>query len=52
MRARAPGGADNQVYFSALSGWEIANKSRLGPEPLPEPPSEFVIGQYEVETLC
>jgi PIN domain nuclease of toxin-antitoxin system len=33
---------DNQVYFSALSAWEIAIKHRLGRLPLPEPPPQFV----------
>lgn len=36
---RDPG---NEVYFSALSAWEIAIKHRLGRLPLPQPPSQYV----------
>lgn len=38
----AVGSADNEVYFSVVSGWEIAIKARLGRLPLPEAPDEFV----------
>ncbi|MDT3680961.1 MAG: type II toxin-antitoxin system VapC family toxin [Truepera sp.] len=38
----AVGDGDNEVYFSAVSGWEIAIKSRLGRLDLPEAPTEFV----------
>jgi len=34
----AVGDGDNEVYFSAVSGWEIAIKSRLGRLDLPEAP--------------
>lgn len=34
--------ADNEVYISAVSGWEIAIKARLGKLPLPETPAVFV----------
>jgi PIN domain nuclease of toxin-antitoxin system len=32
----------NEVYFSAISAWEIAIKHRLGRLPLPVPPTEYV----------
>ena len=35
----------NEVYLSAVSGWEIAVKNRLGKLPLPAPPEEFVPAQ-------
>jgi PIN domain nuclease of toxin-antitoxin system len=34
--------ADNDVYLSAVSAWEIAVKHALGRLPLPEPPDRFV----------
>jgi PIN domain nuclease of toxin-antitoxin system len=34
--------ADNEVYLSAASAWEIAVKHGLGRLPLPEPPERFV----------
>jgi PIN domain nuclease of toxin-antitoxin system len=34
--------ADNEVYLSAASAWEIAVKHGLGRLPLPEPPDRFV----------
>ncbi len=34
--------ADNEVYLSAASGWEIAVAHGLGRLPLPEPPDRFV----------
>jgi PIN domain nuclease of toxin-antitoxin system len=34
--------AANDVFFSAVSAWEIAIKHRLGKLPLPQPPEEFV----------
>ena len=33
---------DNEVFLSALSGWEVAIKHRLGRLPLPEPPNRYV----------
>lgn len=34
--------ADNEVFLSAVSGWEIGVKHTLGKLPLPEPPDRFV----------
>lgn len=34
--------AENEVYVSAVNGWEIAIKARLGKLPLPEVPDLFV----------
>lgn len=34
--------ADNEVYLSTASAWEIAVKHGLGRLPLPEPPERFV----------
>jgi PIN domain nuclease of toxin-antitoxin system len=34
--------ADNEVYLSAASAWEIAVKHGLGRLPLPDPPEQFV----------
>jgi PIN domain nuclease of toxin-antitoxin system len=34
--------AENEVYLSAASAWEIAVKHRLGRLPLPSPPDVFV----------
>ena len=35
-------GAENEVYLSAASAWEIAVKHRLGRLPLPAAPEDFV----------
>lgn len=43
---------DNEVYLSAVSGWEIAIKSRLGRLPLPEPPAVFVPRMIERHALA
>lgn len=32
----------NEVYFSAVSAWEISVKYRLGKLPLPLPPDKFI----------
>lgn len=34
--------ADNEVFLSAVSAWEITVKHRLGKLPLAEPPKQFV----------
>ena len=34
--------ADNEVYLSPVSAWEIAVKHALGRLPLPEPPDSYV----------
>jgi PIN domain nuclease of toxin-antitoxin system len=33
---------ENEVYLSAVSGWEIAMKARLNKLPLPEVPDSFI----------
>ena len=51
-RYKAQGGRlPNEVWFSAVSVWEIAIKSRLGRLPLPEPPSVFVPRMIERHAL-
>ena len=37
----------NDVYLSAVSGWEMSVKYGLGRLPLPEPPERFVQAQRE-----
>lgn len=39
--------ADNEVYLSTASAWEIAVKYGLGRLPLPEPPERFVPAMRE-----
>ncbi len=39
--------ADNEVFFSAASGWEIAIKARLGRVVLPEDPERFIPAQLD-----
>jgi PIN domain nuclease of toxin-antitoxin system len=34
--------ADNTLYFSVASGWEIIIKAKSGKLPLPEPPTAFI----------
>lgn len=46
--------AKNHVFVSAVSGWEIAIKSRLGKLPLPETPDVFMaamLKQHAFEVL-
>lgn len=33
---------NNEIYLSAISGWEIAVKNKLGRLPLPSPPHQFI----------
>lgn len=47
----AVGNADNEVWLSVVSAWEIAIKARLGRLPLPEPPSVFVPHMVERHAL-
>lgn len=35
--------AENEIFVSAVSGWEIATKVRLGVLTLPEPPDLFML---------
>jgi PIN domain nuclease of toxin-antitoxin system len=47
--------AENEVFLSAVSAWEIAVKHALGRLPLPEPPARFVPAQREahgIDTLA
>lgn len=37
----------HDVFFSAVSAWEIAIKYRLGRLPLPEPPQTYVPGRRQ-----
>lgn len=46
--------AANDVFISAVSGWEMAIKARLGRLPLPEPPDSFMarmIGRHALSVL-
>jgi PIN domain nuclease of toxin-antitoxin system len=48
LRARrAVADQSNQVLISAVSGWEVAIKSRLGRLELPERPTEFMVRMLE-----
>ena len=41
------GDGSNDVFFSVVSGWEIAIKSRLGKLPLPDKPEKFLASMLE-----
>ena len=43
--------ADNDLYLSAVSAWEIAVKHALGKLPLPEPPERFVPAQRKARAI-
>jgi len=44
--------AEQEVYLSAASAWEIAIKHRLGRLPLPEAPDRFVPGMREAHGIA
>jgi PIN domain nuclease of toxin-antitoxin system len=47
--------ADNEIFLSAVSVWEIAVKHQLGKLPLPEPVHEFIPNQrsaHRIEPLA
>ncbi len=41
----------NELFFSAVSGWEIAVKAGLGKIKLPESPSEFLTEQLSINAI-
>ncbi len=41
----------NELFFSAVSGWEIAVKAGLGKIKLPESPAEFITEQLSINAI-
>lgn len=41
----------NELFFSAVSGWEIAVKANLGKIKLPEFPAEFITEQLSINAV-
>ncbi|MEJ5308373.1 MAG: type II toxin-antitoxin system VapC family toxin [Anaerolineae bacterium] len=42
---------DNELYFSAASGWEIAIKAHLGKLKLPDNAPQFVMAQLAINAI-
>ena len=45
------GSADNEVFMSAASVWEIVTKTRLGRLPIPRPIEDFIASQLEANAF-
>lgn len=43
--------AQNHIFVSAVSGWEIAIKSRLGKLPLPDKPNAFMAAMLKLHAF-
>ena len=41
----------NQIFFSAASGWEIAIKAQLGKLEIPSQPEDFIASQLELNSF-
>jgi PIN domain nuclease of toxin-antitoxin system len=44
-------GGDNELFFSAASGWEIAIKAQLGRLQLPDDLEQFIVDQLSLNTI-
>ena len=42
---------NNEIFFSAASGWEMAIKAGLGRLVLPDPPEEFIVGNLKANAF-
>ena len=42
---------NNQIFFSAASGWEIAIKAQLGKLEIPNEPEAFIANQLELNSF-
>ena len=42
---------NNQIFFSAASGWEIAIKTQLGKLEIPNEPEAFIANQLELNSF-
>src|SRR4030042_1703336 len=43
--------AENELYFSAASGWEISIKVQIGRLKLPDDPQHFILGQMRTNAI-
>ena len=43
--------SNNELFFSAASGWEIAIKAQLGRLQLPDNLEQFIVGQLSLNTI-